>query len=173
VSRSTRRVASVVVTALFVGLTATGCAAGFNATTNQPYAPSNGSVAQIGNLRIRNVVIVQSADGGLSELYATIVSIGGDADGNGTVGGTDVPPAPDSLTGISVTGAATATIPGGEITIPPGAAVVLGPSGSHVFLDSFTRKQGEIATVTFSFATAGTVSLSALVMNATSLVSGG
>jgi hypothetical protein len=173
VSRSTRRFASVAISAIVVAVSVTGCAAGFNATTNQPYAPSNGSVAQIGNLRIRNVVIVQSVDGGLSQLYATIVSIGGGADGNGTVGGLPTSAEPDSLTGITVTGAGAVAIPGGQITIPPGTAVALGPNGSHIFLDSFTRKQGEIATVTLSFATAGTVSLSALVMNDTSLVSGG
>ncbi len=172
-SRSTRRFASVALLTIVVAVSVTGCAAGFNASTSKPFAPSNGSVAQIGNLRIRNVVIVQSVDGGHSELYTTIVSIGGGADGNGTVSGATTSPEPDSLTGISVTGAGAVAIPGGQITIPPGAAVVLGPNGTHIVLDSFTRKQGEVATVTLSFATAGTVSLSALVMNDTSLVSGG
>ena len=53
-SRRTRRFASVALTAIVAAVSLTGCAAGFNATTNQPYAPSNGSVAQIGNLRIRS-----------------------------------------------------------------------------------------------------------------------
>ena len=172
-SRSTRRVALVAVTAVVVGLGASGCAAGFNANTMKAYAPSNGSVASLGNLRIRNVVVVQSQDGGLNELYATVVSIGGGPDGNGTVAGTDVSPAPDSLTGISVTGAAPVNIPAGAITIAPGAKVDLGPSGTRVFLDNFTIKRGNIASVTFTFATAGTVTLSALVMTETALVSGG
>jgi hypothetical protein len=173
VSRSARRVALVALTAILVGLGASGCAAGFNANTAKPYAPSNGSVASIGNLRIRNVVVVQSLDGGLSELYATVVSIGGGPDGYGTVAGTDVSPAPDTLTGISVAGASPVSIPGGSITIPPGAKIDLGPSGTHVFLDNFTVRRGEIASVTLTFATAGTVTLSALVMTATALVSGG
>ncbi len=173
VSRSARRVALVAVTAVLVGLGASGCAAGFNATTSKPYAPSNGSVASIGNLRIRNVVIVQSPDGSQSQLYASVVSIGGGPDGYGTVAGTDVSPAPDALTGIAVTGAAPVAIPGGSITIPPGTKIDLGPSGTQIILNNFTVKLGDIANVTLSFATAGTVTVSALVMTPTGLVSGG
>jgi hypothetical protein len=173
VSRSARRVASVAVMAILVGLGASGCAAGFNATTGQPYIPSNGSIASIGDLRIRNVVIVQSVDGGLSEVYASFVNIGGGPDGYGTVAGTAVSNAPDSLTGISVTGASAIAIPGGSITLPPNSKVDLGPDGTRIFLSNFTVKRGEIANVTFNFAVAGTVTVSALVMTATALVSGG
>ena len=172
-SRSVRRVASVAVMAILVGLGASGCATGFNATTSEPYAPSNGSIASIGDLRIRNVVIVQSPDGGLSEVYAAIVSIGGATDGYGTVSGVSVNPLPDSLTGLSVTGAAPISIPGGSITIPPGQRVDLGPDGTRIFLTSFTVKRGQVADVTFNFALAGTVTVNALVMTEQQLVSGG
>ena len=172
-SRSVRRVASVAVMAILLGLGASGCAAGFNATTGQPYAPSNGSIASIGDLRIRNVVIVQSPDGGLNEVYAAIVSIGGATDGYGTVSGVSVDPLPDRLTGLAVSGAAAISIPGGSITIPPGQRVDLGPDGTRIFLSNFTVKRGDIAYVTFNFAIAGTVTVSALVMTEQQLVSGG
>jgi hypothetical protein len=158
---------------VFVGVVSSGCAAGFDASTNKPYAPSNGSIAQIANLRIRNVVIVQSQDGGLSELYASITSIGGAADGYGTVAGLPVDAQPDTLTGIKVSGGGSVSIPGGTVTVAPGQRVDFGPTGTTLFVDGLTAKQGEIATVTFSFATAGSVAVDALVMSNTSLVNGG
>ena len=172
-SRSSRRVALVAVSAILVGLGASGCAAGFDASTSQPYAPSNGSVASVGNLRIRDVVIVTSPGGAAPELYAYVVSIGGGLDGNGAVSGIDVSPAPDTLTGISVTGASPVVIPGGPITIPPGGKVDLGPAGTRIFLDNLTVNRGDLAAVTFSFATAGSATVSALVMTEAELVGGG
>jgi copper(I)-binding protein len=158
VSRSTRRVASVAFAALFVGATASGCAAGFNATTNQPYAPSNGSVTTIGDLRVTNVVIVQSTDGGLSELYASFIN-------NGT--------SPDALVAVSLAGLGTVALPDGPITIPANTKVDLGPDGTRLFIDNLKLIAGDVTTVTFRFAGAGDTHLNALIMTEQGLVSGG
>lgn|GEM_PF-2138274 len=172
-SRSRARAALVAVVSILVVVGVSGCAAGFDASTSQPYAPSNGSVASIGDLRVRDVVIVTSPGGAAPELYAYLVSIGGGPDGYGTVEGQTVAPLPDSLTGITVSGASTVVVPGAPIPIPPGGTVNLGPSGTRIFLDNFTVKQGDLAEVTFSFARAGTATVSALVMSEAELVGGG
>ncbi len=158
VSLSTRRVASVSVAALLVAATASGCQAGFDAYTSQPYAPSNGSIANAGDLRVRNVVVVQSSDGGQSELYATFVN-------NGT--------SPDALVTASIAGFGTIPLGSGPIAIPALGAVDLGPSGYRMFVDGLKARIGDVVTVTFQFGKAGDVHLSALVMTSTGLVSGG
>jgi hypothetical protein len=173
VSRSTRRLASATAGVLLVGVSVTGCAAGFNATTNAPYAPSNGSVAQVGDLRIRNVVIVEADDGSTTELYTAIVNIGGEIDGNGTLAGSNYVAPTDHLTGVTIVGAPSVTLPGGPIALPPNTRVDLSPDGNQLFLTGFTPPVGHVTTVTFHFAIAGTVSVNALVMTQTSLVSGG
>ena len=156
--RSTRRAALLAAAALLSGATVSGCQAGFDAFTNQPFAPSNGSVASAGDLRIRNVVIVRSDDGTQSQVYASFVSIG---------------TSPDTLTGVSIGGLGTVALDGGSITVPAGAKVDLGPGGYQVFANNLTQGLGDVATVTFQFQHAGEVHLSALIMTAQSLVSGG
>jgi copper(I)-binding protein len=158
VSRSTRTVASVSAAALLVAATVSGCQAGFDAFTSRSYAPSNGSVASLGDLRIRNVVIVQSADGGQSELYATVVN-------NGT--------SPDTLVTASISGFGTVPLSSGPITIPPLGVVDLGPNGYRTFVDGLKYPVGDVVTVTLRFEIAGDVHLSALIMTAEGLVSGG
>jgi hypothetical protein len=158
VSRSTRRVASFSAAALLVGATVSGCAAGFDAFTNQPYTPSNGSVASVGDIRVRNVVLVQSTDGGLSELYASFVNVGAN---------------PDTVVGVNIARFGDLPLTDGPITIPPFTKVDVGPNGFRLFANGLKLKPGEIATVTFRFATAGNTYLSALLMTPSGLVSGG
>ena len=117
-SRSTRRAASVAVAALLVGATASGCQAGFDAFTNRPYAPSNGSVASKGDMRVRNTVLVQAADASGTQVYASFVN-------NGS--------APDTLVGISLSGVGAVALTDGPITVPAGSKVDLGPTGYRVF----------------------------------------
>ena len=157
-SRSPRRVASVAVAALALGASISGCAAGFDATTSRSYAPSNGSVASVGDIRIRNVVLVQSVDGRLTEVYATFVDNGNTA---------------DQVTGIRIAAAGEVKLPNGPITVPAMGKVDLGPSGERVFADGLTLVLGHVYTITFSLAHAGEAHLSALVMTSDSLVNGG
>ena len=157
-SRSPRRVASVAVAALAIAASITGCGAGFDATTSRSYAPSNGSVASIGDIRIRNVVLVQSVDGRLTEVYAAFVN-----DGN----------AADQLTGIRIATAGEVKLPSGPVTVPAMGGVNLGPSGTRVFADGLTLVLGHVYTITLSLAHAGEAHLSALVMTSDSLVNGG
>jgi hypothetical protein len=102
------------------------------------------------------VVIVEDLNGD-SSLYATVVSIG----------------APDSLTEVSVHGATSTTLPNGSVTVPPGGSVTLGPSTQTIALNQFSLKPGQVTTVTFRFADAGSVAASALVMTPDTLVTGG
>jgi hypothetical protein len=176
VSRSTRRLTSArssIAGVLLVGVSVSGCAAGFNATTSKPFAPSNGSVASVGDLRIRNVVIVEADDGSTTELYTAMINIGGEADGNGTVAGSSFEAPTDHLTSVTIVGAPSVALPAGPVAVPPNSRVDLGPDGTQVFLTGFKPPVGHVATVTFRFAIAGTVSVSALVMTKTGLVSGG
>lgn len=157
-SRSTRRAGLVAAAALLVGATVGGCQAGFDAFTSQPFAPSNGSVASAGDMRIRNTVVVRSDDGTQSQIYASFINMGG---------------SPDTLTGVSIAGVGTVPLDGGSITVPAAAKVDLGPGGYQVFANNLTQGPGDVVTVTFRFEQAGEVHLSALIMTAQSLVSGG
>jgi hypothetical protein len=156
VSRTTRRAASVALAAVLAGAALTGCGAGLDAQTNRPYDPALGSDAVVGNMNISNVVVLSSGSAGISELTAQFVNY--DVD--------------DALTGVHVTKAAAITLPDGPIPIPRYSNVVVGPSGTRIFLHDFTGKIGDVVVVTFQFRKAGTVSVDAMVATEVNLAAG-
>ena len=103
-------------------------------------------------------MVVRSDDGTQSQIYASFINMGG---------------SPDTLTGVSIAGVGTVPLDGGSITVPAAAKVDLGPGGYQVFANNLTQGPGDVVTVTFRFEQAGEVHLSALIMTAQSLVSGG
>ena len=156
-SRKTVRTA-IAAAAMVVLTSLSGCAAGFDAQTNKPYAPANGSIANLGSLRIRSVVVLDNGSG-QAEVVAVLVN-------NGT--------SPDALTGIGVSGADKMTVPGSALNLPPQVGVPLGPdTPNRVFIEKFTKKPGDLVTVQFTFREAGVVNVSALVMTPESFVAGG
>jgi hypothetical protein len=156
--RSGRRLRRVVAAALLsVTLTAlvTGC--GFNAQTNMPYTPSDGTNADIGNggaLKIRNLVLI-SRTKGEGIVSATLI------------GNTD-----DQLSSVSVAPIKLDGTPAAAVTASPTAPLQLG-GGSITVLTNIAPltvsapdlMAGLTATVTMTFAKAGPVSLNCPVVD--------
>jgi hypothetical protein len=158
VSRRTRRAALLAVAAILTAASASGCAVGLGATMAERYAPGNGSIVTVGPIQVNNLVIVDSDDGGVAELYAAFVN-------NGNV--------PDELTGITVVGGGPVTIPNGGIIVPPFTNVSLGPDFYRVFIPDLKPTLGQVTTVTLHFRDSGSASASALITTPGNLIAGG
>lgn len=130
--------------AVAVVLTATGCAAGFDAPTNEPYTPTNGADGRVGDMKVRAVLVV--TDGTQpTELNAVLVNIGTDA---------------DVLTQVEVDGAAAVTLPSATVPVPVQTAVALGgESDQRVTLSGSTLAAGQLTTVRFAFRDNGILEL--------------
>jgi hypothetical protein len=128
-----------------------GCGAGFDATAVKPYAPSDGVLAQTGDLRILNVLVVASASYSSGVISATIVDDGTRA---------------DRLTGItSPDGTVDFT---GDGTIKPGAALRLGAgTDPSATITSLTSLPGETITLHLRFSQADPVTVRTVVVQAT------
>jgi hypothetical protein len=75
VSRSTARRASVaVILSAAVMLAVSGCAAGFNATTTEPYSPADGVMGISGNVRVLNALVVVPVGGSTGVISMTVAN---------------------------------------------------------------------------------------------------
>ena len=128
-----------------------GCGAGFEATSTKPYAPSDGIMADTGDLRILNMLVVAGASFSSGVVVATIVNNGTEA---------------DELTEM--------TSPNGKVdltgdgTIEPGAAVAMN-AGSELSatISSLTSLPGETITLHLRFRRADPVTINTVVVPAT------
>lgn len=155
--RRVARAAAVVVLALGpVALTA-GC--GFDAQTNQPYTPADGTNLDVGTdgaLKVRNLVVVSRAKG---EGFISASLIGN---------------AEDQMTGVSVAPTKVDGTQGSAVTASPAQPLQLG-GGSLVVLTNLPLLTvqspdlvaGLSATVTLQFTKAGPVTLNAPVVDGT------
>ena len=66
--------ASTAAAALALAGLLSGCGAGFDATSIKPYAPSDGIMADTGDLRILNMLVVASASFSSGVVVATIAN---------------------------------------------------------------------------------------------------
>jgi hypothetical protein len=142
---------------LAIGLTALVAGCGFNAATNMPYTPSDGTNIDIGEggaLKIRNLVII-SRTKGEGVISATLI------------GNTD-----DQLTTVAVTpskadgsaGAAVTTSPAPPLQLGGGNLIVL-TNVAPLTLRSPDLIAGLAASVTMTFAKAGPVTLNCPVVD--------
>jgi hypothetical protein len=143
-ARRVRRFAPVAAAAALV-LALSGCGAGQEAETNLPYDPA-GSITQVGEVHVMNVVIVASDDGASAEVVAGLVTNGD----------------PDALVGVTVSDADPVTLDA-PIAVPRYTNVSLGPEGNRVFVHGLGGKLGHVVRVTFAFRDAGEGSVDALV----------
>jgi copper(I)-binding protein len=160
VPRTTRRAVRLAVVPLvaLLGLaTLTGCGAGIEAQTQQPYSPTVGTTTEIGPIHVANVVIVASVDGALAELYASFVN---NSDQE------------DSLTSVAVSDSSPVTLPDGPIPVPQYVNVVLGPGGTRVFVHDLKGKVGDVARVTITFRDSGEETVDALITTEEGLAAG-
>lgn len=111
---------------------------GFEATAGEPYAPADGILANSGDLRVQNALVVAS-DGISTGVISTSIANRGDRD--------------DELTGLtSPDGTVDLT---GDGTLPVGSAVRLGSDTDlSATISGLTALPGETITLRFTFARA-------------------
>ncbi len=120
--RAPVRRAAIAVTAALAAALLAGCGAGFDATSRQQYAPSDGILADAGDLRVQNALVVASAGISTGVVSASIANRG-DRD--------------DELTGL--------TSPDGTVDLTGDGAL---PAGSAVRLGADTRLSATISALT-------------------------
>ncbi|HTY73294.1 MAG TPA: hypothetical protein VMI11_12835 [Actinomycetes bacterium] len=136
--------------AVVVALLTSACGAGFAAGTNQVHRPTNGAAGDVGFMSVRNLLLLQ--DPTTDPPVTTL--IGGFAN-NDVV--------PDHLTAVAVSGAGAVTP--GDLEIPGRALITPGSNGQPgIDVPNATFKPGTFQTVTLTFAGAGTLTLTVLVM---------
>jgi len=113
-----------------------GCSAGFDATSTEPYAPSDGILANSGDLRVQNALVVASDTLSSGVVIMTIANRG---DGD------------DRLTGLtSPDGSVDLT---GDGSLPAGAAVRLGSdTDPSATISELTALPGETIRLRLTFA---------------------
>lgn len=152
-----RRIAAALL--LSIGLTALVAGCGFNAQTNQPYTPADGTNADIGDggtLKIRNLVVISRTKG------------------EGVISATLIGNADDQLTSVAVAPTKVDGTPAAAVTTTPTAPLQLG-GGSLTVLTNVAPLTvqapdlvaGLSATVTMNFAKAGPVTLNCPVVDGT------
>ena len=128
-----------------------GCSAGFNATSTQPYAPSDGIQATSGELKVLNALVVAAETGTDGVVSATIANKG-DRD--------------DRLTDItSPDGTVTLT---GDDQLPAGGTVTLGVgTDTEANIAGLSKKAGETVRLKFSFGRTEPVTIDTVIVPAT------
>ena len=152
-----RRLAAAAGVLLAVPLAA-GCAAGFDATTAQikPDAASG----QVGDIKVDNVWVVVDQTTGNAEIVGAVTNTGTDPD---TLTGVTATNIPAKITGTDATSATTGiTVGGDSVTLPGGRSLNFGDTGSpELELANATFQPGLLSQVTFTFAQAGSVTVTA------------
>lgn len=151
VERTRRARALTAATAVVAAAVLSACSTGFGATSVQPYAPSDGILANSGDLRILNALVVSSSGGTTGVLSASIVNRG---------------TRPDKLTGVtSPDGTVDFT---GDATVTPKSAIRLGAdTKASATMTGLTKLPGEVITLTLTFQRADPVTLRTVVVAAT------
>lgn len=168
--RRGRRAISVLVAAPLIA----GCAAGRNAQTSRSESVSDTSDADVGQLQVRNVSVAPPAStrydaGDDAPLYLTVANSSGSPDLLTAVRSDDarsVRVAPAGSSSASPTASATDS-PSSTVGVafplgvPGSSALMLGPGTTHLVLQGLTRpvRPGQSVQVTFTFATAGSTTL--------------
>lgn len=130
-----------------------GCSAGFDATSVQPYAAADGVNGRnaSGSLRVLNALVV-APEGSTSGMLIMAVANRGNAD--------------DRVTGVTSPGATVAL--DGETELPAGGSVIFGGSGgSTAPVSELTVEPGREIALTVSFARSEPITVRTLVQPAT------
>ena len=146
VSRRTFSAATAAAALALTGLLS-GCGAGFEATSVQPYSPSDGITAVTGDLRILNTLVVAGASYSSGTVVATIANDGTEADELTEM------TSPDGQVDLT-----------GDGTIEPGGAVQLS-AGTELSatISSLTSLPGETITLHLRFRRADPVTIETIV----------
>ncbi|TDU04849.1 hypothetical protein EDD99_3328 [Streptomyces sp. 846.5] len=149
-SRSLRRGAVAAVILATAPILA-ACSAGSSAATLnvKPDTAATSIVKGDSALKLNGIVVVTDATGNAPANVVVNIANNGSAD--------------DTLTGVSVDGSSQATL-SGAATVPTGGSLLLsGPGQVAATVPTLNEKPGQNATITFTFANAGSVTVQALV----------
>jgi hypothetical protein len=151
-----RPVLTPVLLALSLLVVTTGCAAGTNAQTLKPYAPADGVMANSGDIRVLNALVVADSSTGTGVVSLTIVNRGN---------------RDDSLTDLtSPDGSVDLT---GRRDLPAGAAVRFGATTEpSATIGNLKKQPGATITLRFEFARTKPITLVTVVLPATGAYSG-
>jgi hypothetical protein len=145
----TRPVLTPVLLALSALVLATGCAAGLHAQTLEPYSPADGVVANSGDIRVLNALVVADGTGG-GVISLTIVNRG-----NRDNSLTDIT-SPDGTVDLT-----------GTRDLPAGHAVRFGAATEpSATIADLTEKAGQTITLTLTFARVEPITLDTVVLPA-------
>lgn len=148
---SRRSITSIAAIVSFVVFTS-GCAAGFNAPTNQQKATGNGRTATVGNIDVRAAaIVIDPTKPGKATLVGTLLNIGSQ---------------PDTFTELQV-GAPIGTSVSTNIKLQPQQPAQIGFNSnlSVVIPTNEFVKAGDYLTVRFVFANNDVIPLSLIVNN--------
>lgn len=149
-SRSLRRGAVAAVILATAPILA-ACSAGSSAATLQvkPDTAATSITKGDSSLKLNGIVVVTDAVGDAPANVIVNIANNGSAD--------------DTLTGVTVDGSSQATL-SGAATVPAGGSLLLsGPDQVAATVPTLNEKPGQNATITFTFANAGSVTVQALV----------
>lgn len=143
-----RRRVSALAGVIAAGALLSGCSAGFGATSNQPYAPSDGINAESETMRALNVLVV--ADHGATS-GVVVMSLANRGAGD------------DRLTGIESPDA-TVTVTGGA-DLPAGGAVSFrNDSDATAVVSDLAKKPGEAIELTLRFSRSEPITLRTVIL---------
>ncbi len=143
--------------AVALSVTVGACGAGFDAQTNKPYQPAEGTNAQSGGIAVRNVLVLASADG-KGELHGVFVNNGQSDDKLVSI--TSAPADGPAVDGASTEQPATVTFGGfKETDLKVGQAVTIPPATSQPVTVT-GGKPGQMIKVTITFGKAGPLTTS-------------
>ena len=147
ISRPARRTA-LVASAAALGSVLAGCATGQTAISKKDYAPSDGLLGEIGDLRVQNVLVVAPPAGGDTAVLSMAVA---DTEAEGE---------PDRLVAVSVDEAGTARIEGNP-EVPTGGSLRVGGSDApaQVLFEGFDADPGASVSLRLRFQRAGELAL--------------
>ena len=115
----------------------TGCSSGFDATSTQDYAPSDGIVAGDGDIRVLNALVVAAEDADDGAVSMTVVNRGETS---------------DRITAI-LSDAGDVTL-GGDTRLPPGGAISFGTEEATATVSGLSKEPGQAVELTVRFAKA-------------------
>jgi hypothetical protein len=140
----------IIFVSISITMLASGCGAGFNASTMQTQPANPGIYSSVGAMDVQNAMIVVTGEN-TAKLLSTFINTGAE---------------PDQLLGVTVSGPAPQDIVTdyqGPLEIPAGAAVVVGPDlQPQIELVGFAPAESSYVKVDFLFAKAGELSVSLL-----------
>jgi len=135
---------------LIIATTITGCGSGQSAVTRNIKQVTDGAEAESAGIKLRNVLIVKT-DKSEGVLVATVVNTTDEA---------------DSIVGIAIGGAmATVVAKSSELTKNKPIIFVGDSTNADAFIPVLNNNAGDRIGITFTFAKAAPVTISALVVN--------